>query len=190
MQDRFAMNERQAQSGGRLGLYPEIAPYRTGRLKVSALHELYFEECGNPDGKPAVLLHGGPGGGSTAMMRRYHRSGALPHCALRSARLRPLDAACLARGKHHLASRRRHRAAARASQASSAGRCSAAPGAPRSRSPTPRRTPSGSTELVLRGIFTLRRAELEWFYQEGCSWIFPEAFEDYFGPFRRPSATI
>ena len=72
MQDRFAMNERQAQSGGRLGLYPEIAPYRTGRLKVSALHELYYEECGNPDGKPAVLLHGGPGGGSTAVMRRYH----------------------------------------------------------------------------------------------------------------------
>ena len=72
MQDRFAMNERQTQSGGRLALYPEIVPYRTGRLKVSALHELYYEECGNPDGKPAVLLHGGPGGGSTAVMRRYH----------------------------------------------------------------------------------------------------------------------
>ena len=72
MQARFAMNERQTQSGGRLGLYPEIVPCRTGRLKVSALHELYYEECGNPDGKPAVLLHGGPGGGSTAVMRRYH----------------------------------------------------------------------------------------------------------------------
>ena len=42
--------------------------------------------------------------------------------------------------------------------------------------------PERVTELVLRGIFTLRRAELEWFYQEGCSWIFPEAFEDYLRP--------
>ena len=39
--------------------------------------------------------------------------------------------------------------------------------------------PERVTELVLRGIFTLRRAELEWFYQEGCSWIFPDAFEEY-----------
>ena len=110
MQDRFAMNERQTQSGGRLGLYPEIVPYRTGRLKVSALHELYYEECGNPDGKPAVLLHGGPGGGSTAVMRRYHDPSATA-CAVRSAGLRPLDAACQHRGEHHLASRRRYRAA-------------------------------------------------------------------------------
>ena len=40
--------------------------------------------------------------------------------------------------------------------------------------------PERVTELVLRGIFTLRRAELEWFYQDGCSWIFPDAFEEYF----------
>ena len=72
MQDRHDMNERHIQAGERLSLFPEIVPYRTGRLKVSPLHELYFEECGNPDGKPAVLLHGGPGGGSTAVMRRYH----------------------------------------------------------------------------------------------------------------------
>ena len=44
------MNERQIPAGERLGLYSEIAPYRTGRLKVSALHELYYEECGNPRG--------------------------------------------------------------------------------------------------------------------------------------------
>ena len=44
-------------------LYPPIEPFRTGFLRVSDVHELYFEESGNPDGKPAVFLHGGPGGG-------------------------------------------------------------------------------------------------------------------------------
>ena len=53
-------------------LYPESVPYRTGKLKVSGLHELYFEECGSPSGKPVVLLHGGPGGGINPVMRRYH----------------------------------------------------------------------------------------------------------------------
>src|SRR5688572_6237780 len=56
----------------RLSLFPDASPYRMGRLQVSDLHDLYFEECGNPFGKPAVLLHGGPGGGSNPMMRRYH----------------------------------------------------------------------------------------------------------------------
>ena len=53
------------------GLYPEIEPYSTGRLRVSDLHELYYEEAGNPDGKPAVFLHGGPG-------RLFLRLGGLP----------------------------------------------------------------------------------------------------------------
>ncbi len=52
--------------------YPELQPYRRGRLKVSDLHEIYYEECGNPDGKPAVVLHGGPGGGITPFLRRLH----------------------------------------------------------------------------------------------------------------------
>ena len=48
----------------RRSFYPEIEPYRTGRLKVSDLHEIYFEESGNPQGKPVVFVHGGPGGGT------------------------------------------------------------------------------------------------------------------------------
>ena len=44
-------------------LYPEIEPYDTGTLEVDARHKLYYEQCGNPDGKPVVLLHGGPGAG-------------------------------------------------------------------------------------------------------------------------------
>ena len=52
-------------------MYPEIKPYKTGFLKVSDLHNIYYEEAGNPDGKPVVFLHGGPGGGITDSMRRY-----------------------------------------------------------------------------------------------------------------------
>ncbi|MDW8282517.1 MAG: alpha/beta fold hydrolase [Myxococcales bacterium] len=55
----------------RRGLYPEIEPYRTGRLRVSRIHELYFEESGNPQGKPVVFVHGGPGSGTEPNQRRF-----------------------------------------------------------------------------------------------------------------------
>ena len=53
-------------------LYPDIEPYDTGRLAVDARHTLYYEQCGNPQGKPVVLLHGGPGAGCSAKMRGFH----------------------------------------------------------------------------------------------------------------------
>ena len=56
----------------RRALYPAIEPYRHDRLKVGAGHEIYYEECGNRFGKPVVIVHGGPGGGCNATMRRYH----------------------------------------------------------------------------------------------------------------------
>src|SRR4051812_27261066 len=52
-------------------LYPEIKPHRTGYLRVSNLHEIYFEESGNPQGKPALFVHGGPGAGADARARRF-----------------------------------------------------------------------------------------------------------------------
>ena len=52
-------------------LWPPIEPYRTGYLKVSDIHELYYELCGNPEGKPVIVLHGGPGGSSSPYMRRF-----------------------------------------------------------------------------------------------------------------------
>ncbi|NEQ71352.1 MAG: prolyl aminopeptidase, partial [Symploca sp. SIO2D2] len=52
-------------------LYPPIEPYNQGNLKVSDLHTIYFEESGNPQGQPVVVLHGGPGGGSQPSYRRY-----------------------------------------------------------------------------------------------------------------------
>ena len=52
-------------------LYPLYEPYNTGRLQVSPIHEIYFEESGNPSGKPVVFMHGGPGGGSEPKQRRF-----------------------------------------------------------------------------------------------------------------------
>ena len=52
-------------------LYPPLAPYATGRLKVSGRHEIYYEQSGRPDGQPVVFLHGGPGGGADARVRRF-----------------------------------------------------------------------------------------------------------------------
>jgi proline iminopeptidase len=52
-------------------LYPPIEPNHTGFLEVGSGHRLYYEECGDPHGKPVVFLHGGPGGGCTANMRRF-----------------------------------------------------------------------------------------------------------------------
>src|SRR6476619_8209159 len=57
--------------GQRRTLYPEIQPYETGMLDVGDGHSLYFEESGNPEGKPVVFLHGGPGGGTDPKQRRF-----------------------------------------------------------------------------------------------------------------------
>lgn len=59
------------EPSARRSLYPDLDPYRSGRLRVSLLHELHFEECGNPGGKPVVFLHGGPGLGTSAKQRRF-----------------------------------------------------------------------------------------------------------------------
>ena len=52
-------------------LYPEIEPFDTGMLKVSDIHNLYYEQSGNPEGKPIVYLHGGPGAGADSYVRRF-----------------------------------------------------------------------------------------------------------------------
>jgi len=56
----------------RLDLYPPLAPYREHRLTAGGGHRIFVEECGNPNGQPVLILHGGPGGGSNPTMRRYH----------------------------------------------------------------------------------------------------------------------
>ena len=53
-------------------LYPDLEPFDSGTLRADARHALHYEQCGNPDGKPVVVLHGGPGAGCNAKMRRFH----------------------------------------------------------------------------------------------------------------------
>ena len=70
----LAKRKRPAKSvaaGGRRSLYPAIEPYNSGMLKVSPVHEIYYEECGNPKGKPALFVHGGPGAGCDNRARRF-----------------------------------------------------------------------------------------------------------------------
>jgi proline iminopeptidase len=165
----------------RLRLYPPAEPRRTGRLKVSDLHEIYYEECGNPNGKPALLVHGGPGGGCNPTMRRYHDPDqyriilfdqrgcgrSTPHASLQENTTWDL-VADMERLREELEVQRWQLLGG-----SWGSTLSLAYG---------QTHPERVTELILRGIFTLRRAELEWFYQEGCSWIYPDAFEDYLAP--------
>ena len=51
--------------------YPEIEPYDSGYLPVGGRHQIYYEQCGNPNGAPVVFLHGGPGAGSSPVHRRF-----------------------------------------------------------------------------------------------------------------------
>jgi proline iminopeptidase len=161
--------------------YPEIEPYRTGRLKVSELHEIYFEECGNPAGKPALLVHGGPGAGSTPTMRRLHDPSryrivlfdqrgcgrSTPYAELRENTTWDL-VEDMERLRVHLEIDRWQILGG--SWGSTLGLAYA------------EMNPERVSELVLRGIFLLRRAELLWFYQEGCSWIYPDLWEQYVAP--------
>ena len=162
----------------RLGLYPPIEPYRQERLKVGGGHEVYFEECGNPAGKPVAIVHGGPGGGCNTAMRRYHDPAryrivlfdqrgcgrSLPHASLEANTTWHLVADMELLRKHLGIERWQLFGGSWGSTLSLA---------------YAQRQPERVSELVLRGIFLLRREELRWFYQGGCSWMFPEAFEEF-----------
>jgi len=168
-------------SDARRGLYPELQPYRTGYLQVSPEHSIYFEESGNPTGKPAVFLHGGPGGGTSPRQRRFFDPAryrivlfdqrgcgkSRPHASLHD------------NTTWHLVSDiealRTHLGIASwlvfgGSWGSTLGLAYA------------QKHPDRVTALVLRGIFLLRRWELEWFYQRGAGLFFPDAFQAYLAP--------
>jgi proline iminopeptidase len=164
----------------RRGLYAPIEPFRTGFLRVSAVHEIYFEESGNPDGKPAVFLHGGPGGGTDPKMRTFFNPQAYrivlfdqrgcgksrPHANLVDNTTWHL-VADLERLREHLGIERWQ--VFGGSWGSTLALAYA------------QTHPERVTELVLRGIFLLRKWEIDWFYQrpDGAGALYPDLWEQY-----------
>ena len=149
------------------GRFPPIEPYDSGMLDVGDGHEVYWECCGNPEGKPALFLHGGPGSGFSPGQRRFFDPERLPHRALRSARLRAQPTAgeraqYRSQHQHHCSISSPTSRHCANSTASSAGPSSASPGGPPSAWPTPRRTRSASRSLVLGLVTTTSRREVEW----------------------------
>jgi len=165
----------------RLTLYPPIEPYRTGMLDVGDGHSVYFEECGNPAGQPAVLVHGGPGGGSNPTMRRFHDPS---HYRIilfdqRGCGRSTPNASLEANTTWHLiADMELLRRTLGIEKWQLFGGSWGSTLALAYAEAHPERVHS----LVLRGIFLVRRAELDWFYQEGCSWLFPDAFTAFQSP--------
>ncbi|MGQ0671844.1 MAG: prolyl aminopeptidase [Hyphomicrobium sp.] len=170
-----------APGGGQCGLYPSIVPYRQGRLDVGDGHEISFEECGNPAGEPALLVHGGPGGGSNETMRRFHdphhyriilfdQRGAgrsTPHASLEANTTWHL-VDDMERLRRHLRIERWQLFGGSWGSTLSLAYAEA--------------HPARVSALILRGIFLLRRRELLWFYQDGCSWLFPDAWAEFVRP--------
>jgi proline iminopeptidase len=162
-------------------LYPEIQPYSSGHLRVSDIHTVYYEECGNPEGKPAVFVHGGPGAGGDATPRRFFDptryrivlfdqrgcGRSRPHAELRENTTWDL-VADMERLREHL----------------KIGRWLVFGGSWGSTLALAysQRNPERVSEIVLRGIFLLRPGEISWFYQQGASAIFPDRWEDYLAP--------
>ncbi len=159
-------------------LYPPIEPYDRGRLRVSPIHELYYEQCGNPNGKPVVFLHGGPGGGVSADYRRYfdpavyrivlfdqRGSGqSTPHASIEENTTWDL-VADIERLREHFGIPKWQ--VFGGSWGSTLALAYA------------ETHPDRVSELVLRGIFLCRPKEIAWFYQEGASAIFPDVWEEY-----------
>ena len=159
-------------------LYPEIEPYEVGRLRVSPIHELYYEQSGNPHGKPVVFLHGGPGGGTEPKHRRYFDPDvyriilfdqrgcgrSTPHASLQANTTWDL-VDDIERLREHVGVERWQ-----VFGGSWGSTLAIAYGS---------RYPERVTEFVLRGIFLFLSDEMEWFYGSGTRVLFPEAYEEF-----------
>jgi proline iminopeptidase len=159
-------------------LYPAIEPYDQGMLPVSPVHTLYYEQCGNPEGQPVVFLHGGPGGGTSPDYRRFFDPAAYrivlfdqrgsgkstPHANLEENTTWHL-VADIEQLREHLGIE------SWVVFGGSWGSTLALAYA--------QTHPARARALVLRGIFLCRPKEIRWFYQEGASAIYPDAWEHY-----------
>ena len=164
-------------------LFPPIEPYETNFISVDG-HEIYFEQCGNPEGKPAVFLHGGPGGGGSASVRRFFDPDIY--------RIIVFDQRGCGRSKPHACLEKNTtwdlvsdieliRERLQIKQwlvfGGSWGSTLALAYA--------QSHPDAVSEMILRGIFMLRKKELDWFYQNGASNIFPDAWEKFIEPIEK-----
>ena len=161
-------------------LYPPIEPFNSGYMERDG-HQIYYEQCGNPNGKPAVFLHGGPGGGGSIAVRRFFNpekynivifdqrgcGRSMPHGCLENNTTWDLvdDIEAL---KNMLDIE---------TWLVFGGSWGSTLSLAYSQT-----YPTSVSEMVLRGIFMLRKKELDWFYQEGASKIFPEAWEKFLEP--------
>ncbi|MFO1038849.1 MAG: prolyl aminopeptidase [Geminicoccaceae bacterium] len=162
-------------------LYPPIAPYASGWLPVGDGHEIYWERCGNPQGKPALFLHGGPGAGCNADHRRLfdpRRYDVLLFDQRGCGRSRPYASLESNTTWDLVADIERLRVMAGIERWLVFGGSWGSSLALAYSETHPERC----TEIVLRGIFTLRRWELEWYYQHGASLLFPDKWERFQAP--------
>ena len=161
--------------------YPAIEPYRSGRLAVGDGHELYYELCGNPDGIPVAFLHGGPGSGASPQHRRLFdpaRYNILLFDQRGCGRSTPLGSLDHNTTWHLVADLEALRETIGAERWLLFGGSWGATLALAYAETHPARV----TGLILRGVFTGRRAELDWFYESGASRLFPDRWENLMGP--------
>jgi len=167
------------QPGDRTALYPEIQPHASGMLPLDAIHTMYWESCGRPDGIPVVFLHGGPGSGSTPKHRRFFDPAASrivvydQRGAGRSTPLGELRENTTLHLIDDLERLRRHLGIERwlvfgGSWGSTLALAYA------------EAHPERCLGLVLRGIFLCRKSEIDWFLY-GLRHIFPEPWERFVG---------
>jgi proline iminopeptidase len=162
-------------------LYPEIEPYKTGHMDTGDGHQVYWEMCGNLEGKPAVFLHGGPGSGCSPKHRRLFdpaRYRVLLFDQRGCGRSRPHASLDNNTTWHLVADIERLRTLMGVEQWQVFGGSWGSTLALAYAETHPVRV----SELVVRGIFTLRRKELLWYYQNGASWMFPELWEKFLAP--------
>lgn len=159
-------------------LYPPLEPFAQGMLPVSELHTIYYEQCGNPEGQPVIFLHGGPGGGIVPEYRRFFDPSAYrivlfdqrgagkstPHAELEENTTWHL-VADIERLREHL----------KIEKWTVFG---GSWGSTLSLAYTETH-PERAQALVLRGIFLCRKKEIDWFYQEGASAIFPDVWQQF-----------
>ncbi len=159
-------------------LYPEIQPFDSGFLQVSPVHNLYYEQCGNPEGRPVVFLHGGPGGGIEPDYRRFFDPRAwriilfdqrgsgrsTPHASLEDNTTWTLVEDTERMREHFGIDRWVVFGGSWGSTLALA---------------YAETHPDRVRALVLRGIFLCRPKEIQWFYQHGASEIYPDVWEQY-----------